>query len=84
MPSAIQLNGSGIELPPGLTIPTTTMNPEQTEVKVLVATSDKIKPGTYSFIINSEAQVPNGPDKKTRVIYPSNALQFTVVAPAPK
>ncbi len=84
MPSAIQLNGAGIELPPGLTIPTTTMNPEQTEVKVVVATTDKIKPGTYSFIINSEAQVPNGTDKKTRVIFPSNALQFTVVGAPPK
>ena len=80
MPSAIQLNGSGIELPPGLTIPTTTINPGQTEAKVVVTTSDKTKPGIYSFIINSEAQVPNGTDKKTRVIYPSNPINITVVA----
>ncbi len=80
MPSAILLNGTGIELPPGLTIPTTTINPGQTEAKLLVTTTDKIKPGTYSFIINSETQVPNGTDKKTRVIYPSNPLQITVVA----
>ncbi len=84
MPSAIQLNGSGIELPPGLTIPTTTINPGQTEVKVLVTTTDKLKPGTYSFIINSESQVPSGTDKKMRVIYPSNPLQITVVAKAAK
>ena len=82
MPSAIQLNGSGIDLPPGLTIPTTTMNPGQTEAKVTVATTDKIKAGIYSFIINAEAQVPIGTDKKTRVIYPSNPLQITV-APKP-
>lgn len=82
MPSAIQLNGAGIDLPPGLTIPTTTINPGQTEAKVVVATTDKIKEGTYSFIINSEAQVPGGTDKKLRVIFPSNPLQFTV-APKP-
>jgi hypothetical protein len=81
MPSAIQLNGAGIELPPGLTIPTTTINAGQTEVKVVVATTDKIKEGVYSFIINAEAQVP-GADKKTRVIYPSNPIKFTV-APKP-
>jgi hypothetical protein len=80
MPSAILLNGTGIELPQGLTIPTTTIAPGQTETKLLVTTTDKIKPGTYSFIINSETQVPNGTDKKTRVIYPSNPIQITVVA----
>ncbi len=78
MPSAIQLNGSGIDLPPGLTIPTTTINPDQTEAKLTVATTDKLKEGTYSFIINAEAQVPNGTEKKTRVIYPSNPLRITV------
>jgi hypothetical protein len=82
MPSAIQLNGAGFELPPGLTIPTTTINPDQTETKVAVATSDKLKAGTYSFIINSESQVPSATekDKKTRVIFPSNILKITVVA----
>ena len=80
MPSAVLLTGTGIDLPPGLTIPTTTINPDQTEAKVTVATTDKLKEGTYSFIINSESQVPNGTDKKTRVIFPSNALKITVVA----
>ena len=84
MPSAIQLNGSGIELPPGLTIPTTTINPGQTEAKVVVTTTEKTKPGIYSFIINSESQVPGGADKKTRVIFPSNPLNITVVAKAAK
>jgi len=82
MPSAIQLNGAGIELPAGLTIPTTTINAGQTEAKIVVATTDKIKEGDYSFIINAESQVPNGTDKKLRVIYPSNALNITV-APKP-
>ena len=77
MPSAIQLNGAGIDLPPGLTIPTTTIDTGQTETKVAVATTDKLKEGVYSFIINSEAQVPTG-DKKTRVIYPSNPIKITV------
>jgi len=79
MPSAIQLSGAGIELPVGLTIPTTTINAGQTEAQIVVATTDKIKAGDYSFIINAESQVPNGAEKKLRVIYPSNALKVTVV-----
>jgi hypothetical protein len=82
MPSAIQLNGAGIDLPPGLTIPTTTINPDQKEVKLVVATTDKLKEGEYSFIINSESQVPNGSEKKLRVIYPSNPIKITVAKPA--
>jgi hypothetical protein len=82
MPSAIQLNGAGIELPAGLTIPTTTINAGQTEAQIVVATTDKIKAGDYSFIINAESQVPSGTDKKLRVIFPSNALNITV-APKP-
>ncbi len=77
MPSAVQLNGSGIDLPPGLTIPTTTIPPGQTETKVTIATTDKLKPGIYSFIINTESQVPDG-DKKIRCIYPSNPITITV------
>ena len=79
MPSAVQLNGSGFDLPPGLTIPTTTINPGQTETKVAIATTDKMKAGVYSLIINSESQVPDG-DKKIRCIYPSNAFKVTVEA----
>ena len=78
MPSAIQLNGAGIDLPAGLAIPTTTINPGQTETKLTVSTTDKLKPGTYSFIINAESQVPNGTEKKTRVIYPSNPIKIIV------
>ena len=84
MPSAIQLNGAGVELPPGLTIPTTTINAGQTETKLTVATTDQLKPGVYSFIVNSEAQVPNGTDKKLRVIYPSNSVKLTVEPKAGK
>ncbi len=79
MPSAVQLNGSGFDLPPGVTIPTTTINPGQNETKVAIATTDKMKAGVYSFIINSESQVPDG-DKKIRCIYPSNAIKVTVEA----
>ncbi len=77
MPSAIQLNGSGIELPPGLTIPTTTINVGQNETKLTLTTTEKMKEGVYSFIINSESQVPDG-DKKIRCIYPSNPIKVTV------
>lgn len=82
MPSAIQLNGAGIDLPPGLTIPTTTINAGQTEAKVVVTTTDKMKEGDYSFILNAESQVPNGTEKKLRVIYPSNPIKITVAKPA--
>ena len=82
MPSAIQLNGNGIGLPDGLTIPVITINPGQTEAKVAIDTA-KMKEGTYSFILNAEAQVPTG-DKKTRVIYPSNPMRVTVTAPPAK
>ena len=80
MPSAIQLIGTGYDLPPGLTIPTTTINPGQTEATLSVTTTDKTKEGTYSFIINAESQVPTGGDKKMRVIYPSNPIKITVAA----
>ncbi|EDY18262.1 hypothetical protein CfE428DRAFT_4046 [Chthoniobacter flavus Ellin428] len=80
MPSAIQLTGTGYDLPPGLTIPTTTINPGQTEATLTVATTDKTKEGTYSFIINAESQVPTSGDKKMRVIYPSNPIKITVAA----
>jgi hypothetical protein len=78
MPSAVQLHGNGIELPAGVTIPTTTIDQGKKETKLTVATTDKLKPGVYSFIVNSEAQVPNGTDKKTRCIYPSNPITITV------
>ncbi len=84
MPSAIQLNGSGIDLPPGLTIPTSTINAGQTETKLTVSTTDQLKPGVYSFIVNSESQVPNGTEKKTRCIYPSNPIKITVEPKASK
>lgn len=80
MPSAIQLNGAGLELPAGLTIPTTTINPGQADTKLTIATTDKLREGVYSFVVNSEAQVPNGTEKKTRVIFPSNPIRITVRA----
>ncbi len=83
MPSAIQLNGAGTELPPGLTIPTTTIEAGQSSAELTLAT-DKMKPGTYSFIVNAEAQVPGEADKKIRCIYPSNPLRITIEAPPAK
>jgi len=77
MPAAIQLNGAGYDLPIGITIPTTTIASGQTEVSIKIATTDKLKPGDYTIMVNSEAQVPVG-DKKIRCIYPSNPLNLTV------
>ncbi len=46
-----------------------------------MTTTDKLKEGDYSFIINAESQVPNGSEKKQRVIYPSNPIKITVAKP---
>ena len=77
MPNAIQINGAGIQLPPGMEIPVKTIGKNEREQKVTIAT-DKMKEGTYSFLINGDGQVPVD-GKNTRCIYPSNAIKVTVL-----
>ena len=81
MPSAIELNGAGYQLPPGMEIAKTTIPEKQTDAK-LKLDSAKIPPGTYSFLVNGEAQVPikeaNGNSKNVRCVYPSNTVTLTV------
>ncbi len=77
MPNAIQLNGASIQLPPGMEIPVKTIGKGEREQKLAIAT-DKMKEGTYSFLINGDGQVPID-GKNTRCIYPSNAIKVTVL-----
>jgi hypothetical protein len=58
MTNAVQINGAGYTLPPGLTIPVKNIDPGQTEVKFSIST-EKMVEGTYSFIVNGDGQVPS-------------------------
>ncbi len=77
MPNAIQLNGAGIQLPPGMEIPVKTIAKGESEQKLTIAT-DKMREGTYSFLVNGDGQVPVE-GKNTRCIYPSNVIKVTVM-----
>jgi hypothetical protein len=79
MTNAVQVNGAGYQLPPGLTIPVKSIDPGQSEVKITVAT-DKMPEGTFSFIVNGDGQVPSPQDKgkNIRCVYPSNPVRITV------
>ncbi len=81
MPSALQLNGSGYQLPPNMNIPATPIAADQSQARVKIST-DQIPPGTYSFLINGEAQVPvksaGGNSRNVRCVYPTNAVSLTV------
>ena len=77
MPNAIQLNGASIQLPPGMEIPVKSIAQGETEQKLTIAT-DKMREGTYSFLVNGDGQVPVE-GKNTRCIYPSNAIKVTVL-----
>jgi hypothetical protein len=85
MKNAVQLVGTGYQLPPRMEIPTTNVSPGQTQAKVSIDTA-KMSPGTYSFLINGDAQVPvaqpTGAAKNIRCVYPSNTVTVTIT-PAP-
>ena len=83
VPAEIQLSGAGYQLPQGLEIPITKLSAGQQQASLSLDTQ-KIAPGTYSFIINSEAQVPveltPGNKQTIRCVYPSNPVTVTVTA----
>ena len=85
MKNAVQLVGTGYQLPPRMEIPTTNVTPGQTQAKVSIDTT-KMSPGSYSFLINGDAQVPvaqpTGAPKNVRCVYPSNTVTVTIT-PAP-
>jgi hypothetical protein len=79
MPNAVQINGAGYQLPPGLTIPTKNIDPGQTQVKITIST-EKVPEGTFSFVLNADGQVPTEKDKSKNIrsLFPSNAVKLTV------
>ena len=81
MPNALQLNGSGYQLPSNLTIPTTPVAADQSKARVKIPT-DRVPPGTYSFLINGEGQVPvkdaRGNSRNIRCVYPTNTVTLTI------
>jgi hypothetical protein len=79
MTNAVQVNGAGYQLPPGLSIPVKSIDPGQTEVKFTIST-DKMPEGTFSFIVNGDGQVPSALEKgkNIRCVYPSNSVRITV------
>jgi hypothetical protein len=85
MPNAVQINGAGYALPPNMSIPTKSIDPGQTEVKVTIDTN-KLPEGTFSFIVQGDGQVPINKDKSRnlRCVYPSNPVKITVEAKEPK
>lgn len=79
MTNAVQVNGAGYQLPPGLSIPVKNIDPGQTEVKFSIST-EKMPEGTFSFIVNGDGQVPNALDKgkNIRCVYPSNPVRIVI------
>jgi hypothetical protein len=82
MNNAIQINGSGYQLPPNLSIPTTNIDSGQNEGKMTIK-ADKIPEGVYSFMVQGDGQVPIDEKKNLRRVYPSNTVTVTVL-PADK
>ncbi len=86
-PIAVQLNGAGYPLPAGLEIPITPIPADQNRASLSLKL-ERVNPGTYSFIVNAEAQVPFqlGPNNKPtiRCLFPSNVVTFTVLPREPK
>lgn len=79
MPNAVDLSGAGVQLPPGLDIPLIKVAPGKTSAEFTLNT-DKMPPGTFSFVINGDGQVPapEGDKKNIRCVYPSNAVKVTI------
>lgn len=79
MPNGVDLSGAGVQLPPGLEIPLTKVAAGKTSAEITLAT-DKMPPGTFSFVINGDGQVPSpdGDKKNIRCVYPSNSVKVTI------
>jgi hypothetical protein len=87
MPNAIELNGSGYQLPPNFNIPVTRIPADQTKAKVKIE-SGSIPPGEYSFLIDGDGQVPiknaGGGMRNERVVLPSDTIDLTIKPKASK
>ncbi len=87
MPNAIELNGSGYQLPPNLKIPVTQIPADRAKATVKID-SGSIPPGDYSFLIDGDGQVPiknaGGGSRNVRVVLPSNTIDLTIKPKAAK
>ncbi|NBV21316.1 MAG: hypothetical protein EBS05_05265 [Proteobacteria bacterium] len=79
MPNAVDLSGAGVQMPPGLDIPLTKVAAGKTSAELTLST-DNMPPGTFSFVINGDGQVPTteGDKQNIRCVYPSNAVKVTI------
>lgn len=87
MPNAIELNGSGYQLPPNLKIPVIQIPADGTKATVKIE-SGSIPPGEYSFLIDGDGQVPiknaGGGSRNQRVVLPSDTIDLTIKPKAAK
>jgi hypothetical protein len=82
---------SGLDLPPGASLPLVTLPRGAAEGVVELTVPANMRPGTYTFAVAGAGQVPRdylaagdphkprGPN--VRAVYPSNAITLTVVPP---
>ena len=74
---AIQVHGMYYVGPPGMIFPTAKIEPGANET-TLVLKTDKVNEGTYSLLINSDAQIQNGDSNGDYFFYPSNTITVTI------
>jgi hypothetical protein len=81
---------TGLELPPGINLPTTDVPPDKSEAVVKLTVATNVPPGTYSVVLRGDAQVPFNRDPmaaskpNVRVADPSTPLTVTVTAAVKK
>jgi hypothetical protein len=80
---------TGLNLPPGINMPTTDLAADKNEVKIKLTVAANVPPGTYSVAVRGDAQVPYNRDPaaasrpNVRVADPSTATHI-IVTPAAK
>jgi hypothetical protein len=81
---------TGLNLPPGFSVPATDLPADRGDVTVKVTVAQNVPPGTYSVVLRGDAQVPFNRDPNAtskpnvRVADPSTPLTVTVTAPPKK
>jgi hypothetical protein len=81
---------TGLDLPPGINVPTTDLPADKSEVKIKLSVAANVPPGTYSLAVRGDAQVPYTRDPaaagrpNVRVADPSTPTRIIVTPPAKK
>jgi hypothetical protein len=77
---------TGLNLPPGFTIPTVDIAPDKTDAKVKISVAANVPAGEYSLAVRGDAQVPFAKDaqaktkQNVRVADPSTSLAVNVMS----